>query len=234
MARLAEPTIHAQAESPPEQASLRLAHGLLVAAICWSLAAAVVALWNIGEPPRMFDLLRRSNSATWLVSGVFFSGAGVALIAWAFEPRMVRRAAWLAAGAALLFLSYDAVSGFQVSELPRLLTRWAYELHVINAGLIDGDEFPPASTPFAALTALLLTAGVAALRGERAAYVCGILGLGALGLAAFLQLRLLETHADRPSQNTLALIDICRLAGGALFLWTFTLRARTLLTAPRA
>jgi hypothetical protein len=191
MTRLAEPVAHAKAQTLPEEAARRLARGLLVAAVCWTVAAGVVALWNIGVPPRMFDLLRRSNSAAWLVSGVFFAGAGAALLAWALEPGFLRRVAWLVAGAALLFLSLDAVSGLQVSEIPRLLNRWAYDLNLINSGAIDGDEFPPVTSPLAALVGMLLIAGVAALRSERTAYFCGIAALVALGLAAFLQLRLL-------------------------------------------
>jgi hypothetical protein len=218
----------------PGEAAGRLARGLLVAAVCWSVVAGALGLWNIGVPPRMFDLLRRANTASWLLSGVFFAGAGTAFLAWALEPGFPRRAAWLGAGAALLFLSLDAVSGLQVIEIPRLLTHWGYKLGVLDTGAIDGDEFPPVTAPLAALAGILLIGSVAALRGERGAYGCGIGGLAALGLATFLHLRLLEAHAARPSPNTLALIDACRLAGGVLFLWACTLRARTLLTALRA
>jgi hypothetical protein len=224
------------ARSGPDGAALaarlpeRLRRVTTTAAICWTAAAAIVALWNVVVPPRTLDLVRRSNSGAWLIAALFLSAACAALLAWVCAAgnghAAWRRRAWLAAGAALLFLSLDAVAGLQTQELPRLVNRWAYEAGVISSGAIDGDELPPVTAPLTAVAGLLLVAGVVALSDQPKAGAFGILALAALALAGMLQLRLLDLHRAPPSPNLLAAIDIARLGGGALLLWAFTLRLR--------
>lgn len=210
----------------------RLTRAVTGITACWTVGAALVGLWNIGVPPRTLDLVRRSNSAAWLLSALFCWAAAVVLLVWLLGDERSDgwwwRAGRLAAGAALLFLSLDAVAGLQAHELPRLINLWVNRFYPLGPHSIDGDEIPPVTSPLTAVIAVALGAGVAGLRGRGLALGLGVCGLAALGVAAWLEWqRLLDYPKQQPAaQNLAAAIDIARLTGAALLAWAFTLHLR--------
>jgi hypothetical protein len=222
---------------PSAAAGARLRRVLLWGTTAWTCGAALVAAWNLGEPPRTFDFVRHSNSATWLIAALFGLGAGAAVLLWALDDDAaagwlpVGRWGWLAAAAALLWLSLDAVAGLQAHELPRLANFWVNAVHALGDNRIDGDEIPPVTSPLTACAALGLLAGVLRLRGIALLLTLGLAGLALLGGAALLEWRrlLVVPHKQLPSRDLVVAIDLARIGGSTLLLWALTLRLRSLL-----